>query len=300
MQHITRKELDRFSALFPSDEAEQKNIAAIIDQLDQAIEQTEAIIAKQQRIKTGLMQDLLTNGIDENGNIRSESTYEFKDSPLGRIPVEWDTTALSIVADVSAGITLGKAHDGPNTIELPYLRVANVQDGYLNLSDIKTIKLPLRDLEKYRLEVGDVLMNEGGDFDKLGRGTVWLGQIESCLHQNHVFKVRPNADKLLSNFLTAISASPYGKAFFMLASKQSTNLASINSTQLKAFLIPLPPLTEQKRICTLILKHQEVVIEMQNQLSKLKSLKIGLMLDLLTGKVRVTSTNNTTLPPESL
>ena len=297
--NISPSQIESFQFDLPP-KSEQTQIAKILSTLDQAIEQTEAIIAKQERIKTGLMQDLLTKGIDENGNVRSEATHKFKDSLLGRIPVEWDTSALSRVADISAGITLGKNYEGPNTIELPYLRVANVQDGYLNLSDIKTIKLPLRDLGKYRLEEGDVLMNEGGDFDKLGRGTVWLGQIQSCLHQNHVFKVRPNADKLLSNFLTAISASPYGKAFFMLASKQSTNLASINSTQLKAFLIPLPPLTEQKRICSLILTHQENVTGIQDQLSKLKSIKTGLMYDLLTGKVRVTNLQNSTLSSESL
>jgi len=100
MQHITRKELDRFTALFPNDETEQKNIATIIGRLDQAIEQTQAIIAKQQRIKTGLMQDLLTKGIDENGNIRSEATHEFKDSPLGRIPVEWKLKLLGDVVDI--------------------------------------------------------------------------------------------------------------------------------------------------------------------------------------------------------
>ena len=79
----------------PENEEEQARIVTILSTLDQAIEQTEAIIAKQQRIKTGLMQDLLTKGIDENGNIRSEATHEFKDSPLGRIPVEWDIRNLT-------------------------------------------------------------------------------------------------------------------------------------------------------------------------------------------------------------
>ena len=81
--------------------------------MDRAIEQTEALIAKQQRIKTGLMQDLLTRGIDEHGNLRSEQTHKFKDSPLGRIPVEWEIVHLGNVSEISSGITLGKIHSGP-------------------------------------------------------------------------------------------------------------------------------------------------------------------------------------------
>jgi len=270
------------------DRPEQTKIAEVLSTVDRAIEQTEALIAKQQRIKTGLMQDLLTKGIDEHGNLRSEATHEFKDSPLGRIPVEWEVIQLSQIADISSGLTLGKTHSGPNTIELPYLRVANVQDGYLDLSDVTMIRVPNSFIAKYQLLVGDVLMNEGGDFDKLGRGTVWRGEIDICLHQNHVFKVRPYLEQLESEYLAAVSASPYGKAFFMLASKQSTNLASINSTQLKSFPIPLPALSEQKALVELVRAHSETLESSQQERRKLESIKTALMQDLLTGKKRVT------------
>ena len=288
MQHITRKELDRFGAEFPINKPEQSKIAEVISTVDRAIEQTEGLIAKQQRIKTGLMQDILTRGIDEHGNLRSEETHEFKDSSLGRIPVEWDVKMLGDVAQVSSGITLGKTHSGPNIIEIPYLRVANVQDGFLDLSDVKTIRIPSYFFEKYELKVGDVLMNEGGDFDKLGRGTVWRGEIVQCLHQNHVFKVRPKKNELVPEFLANVSSSPYGKAFFVLASKQSTNLASINSTQLKAFPIPLPSYFEQKEIEKILSQNESRINLFQERLMKLRSLKTALMQDLLTGKVRVT------------
>jgi len=256
--------------------------------VDQAIEQTENLITKQQRIKTGLMQDLLTRGIDKNGNLRSEGTHEFKDSPLGRIPIEWTIKPLGHIAEISSGLTLGKKHNGPNTVKRPYLRVANVQDGYLDLKDVKIIRVPVSYIEKYALKVGDVLMNEGGDFDKLGRGTVWKGELPQCLHQNHVFKVRPKEDELVSEFLAYISSSPYGKAFFVLASKQSTNLASINSTQLKAFPIPLPGYIEQKQIEKILSKNETRIKSLQKQLDKFHSLKTALMQDLLSGDVRVT------------
>ena len=120
-----------------------------------------------------------------------------------------------------------------SSIQVPYLRVANVQeDGYLDLSDVKLVKVSLKLCEKLLLQDGDVLMNEGGDYDKLGRGTVWKGEIHPCIHQNHVFRVRPKTKKLRSEYLAFWSQSEFGKKYFILSSKQSTNLASINSTQL--------------------------------------------------------------------
>jgi len=286
---LNQQALRSITIELPISKPEQTKIAEVLSTVDRAIEQTEALIAKQQRIKTGLMQDLLTRGIDEQGNLRSEETHEFKDSPLGRIPVEWDVTKLGTVSQISSGLTLGKTHCGPKTIEVPYLRVANVQDGYLDLSDVKNIRVPDSYCEKYQLKTGDVLMNEGGDFDKLGRGTVWRGEIDQCLHQNHVFKVRPEVGKLVPDFLASFSSSPYGKTFFILASKQSTNLASINSTQLKAFPIPLPDFNEQLEIESVLTRQTNTIKTAGIRLAKLHSLKTALMQDLLTGKKRVTS-----------
>ena len=281
------KHLKEFYCDYPENKSEQTKIAEILSTVDRAIEQAEVLIAKQQRIKTGLMQDLLTRGIDEHGNLRSEQTHQFKDSPLGRIPVEWEVVQLGNVSEISSGVTLGKIYSGPNTIELPYLRVANVQDGYLDLSEIKVIRVPKSNVEKYQMKAGDVLMNEGGDFDKLGRGTVWNGEIPTCLHQNHIFKVRPEEGRLSSDYLAAVSASPYGKAFFILSSKQSTNLASINSTQLKSFPVPLPLYNEQLRIERLIKQNLAAHNGTIRQQRKFQSLKKALMQDLLTGKKRV-------------
>jgi type I restriction enzyme S subunit len=98
---ISKTALSSVELTFPSSKPEQTKIAEILSTVDRAIEQTEALIAKQQRIKTGLMQDLLTRGIDEHGDLRSEQTHQFKDSPLGRIPVEWDHKELGNVAFVT-------------------------------------------------------------------------------------------------------------------------------------------------------------------------------------------------------
>lgn len=98
-------------------------------------------------------------------------------------PAHWQNRRVDEVAEVGSGLTLGKDVSGFKHVELPYLRVANVQDGHLDLTTIKTVKVRLDEVERYRLEAGDVLMAEGGDIDKLGRGTLWDGQIPNCLHQ---------------------------------------------------------------------------------------------------------------------
>ncbi len=163
------------------------------------------------------------------------------------IPAKWKKLPLDHVAHVQTGLAKGKK-DIKNPHTLPYLRVANVQDGYLDLSIIKSIEVEESNIERFLLKPGDVLLTEGGDFDKLGRGAIWQGEINPCLHQNHIFVVRTKNDFLMPEFLSQLTGSAYGKSYFLKCSKQSTNLASINSTQLKEFPVLLPPLTEQKKI----------------------------------------------------
>jgi restriction endonuclease S subunit len=190
------------------------------------------------------------------------------------------------VADVQTGIAKGKAVNGEQ-VSIPYLRVANVQDGHVDLNIIKEITVRPSDVERYRLQTGDVLFTEGGDFDKLGRGTVWQGQIDPCLHQNHVFSVRVQKEKLLPAILAAQASSQHGRRYFQLSSKQSTNLASINSTQLKQFPVVLPPLPEQRRIAE-VLRTWDQAIE---KLEALRTLnirrRVWLRTHLFTGEVRL-------------
>ena len=124
---------------------------------------------------------------------------------------------------------------GFKSIELPYLRVANVQDGHLDLSTIKTVRVRVDEVDTYLLRVGDVLMTEGGDIDKLGRGTIWEGQIPACLHQNHIFRIRPNRNLLDPAFYALVVESDSAKRYFNRVAKRTTNLASTNKTQVRAF-----------------------------------------------------------------
>jgi len=171
-------------------------------------------------------------------------------------------------------------------VALPYLRVANVQDGYFDLREVKTITVERTEVDRYRLRKNDVLLTEGGDLDKLGRGHLWDGQIDPCLHQNHVFVVRTRPEVLLPPFFALQTSGPYGRRYFLSCAKQTTNLASINSTQLKHFPVLIPPLREQHEI-TAILSTWDQAIEQQEQLLTAKQQhKQALMQQLLTGKRR--------------
>lgn len=175
----------------------------------------------------------------------------YKDSGvewLGRVPEHWQVKRLKFIATVQTGVAKGKDNVGKDTIEVPYLRVANVQDGYLSLDDVTTIEIPRADLLRYSLRPGDVLMNEGGDFDKLGRGHVWQGEIEPCIHQNHVFAVRPA--KVPPYWLNAFTGSQAAQFYFMGRSKQSTNLASISSSNVMELPVVVPPDDELSAVLT--------------------------------------------------
>jgi len=166
------------------------------------------------------------------------------------VPAHWHLARLKFVAKVQTGVAKGKDNIGKVTVEVPYLRVANVQDGYLDLDEVSTIEIPADDLPRYRLRAGDVLMNEGGDFDKLGRGHVWDGSIDPCIHQNHVFAVRPLG--ISPRWLNAVTSSDYAQFYFMSRSKQSTNLASISSTNLMELPVVIPTAVEQEALLNAI------------------------------------------------
>lgn len=154
---------------------------------------------------------------------------------------------LGDLAEVRSGVTKGRKLDSRATIEVPYLRVANVQDGFLDLDEIKTIEVLPSDCQKYALQNGDILMTEGGDPDKLGRGCIWRGYIDGCIHQNHIFRVRTDRIRLLPEYLAALLHTQYAKNYFLGCAKRSSNLASINSTQVKAFQVPVPPVDLQEK-----------------------------------------------------
>ncbi len=163
------------------------------------------------------------------------------------IPDEWACSRFGLLADVSSGVTKGRNLSGKRVTELPYLAVANVQRNAIDLSTVKKIAVGEDEVERYQLQIGDVVLTEGGDADKLGRSAVWRGELPLCLHQNHIFRARPSKH-VLPEWLSLFTNSPVGQAYFLAAAKQTTNLASINMTQLRNCPTPVPSLDEQQRI----------------------------------------------------
>ncbi len=272
----------------PESQAEQTQIATILSTIDRAIEQTEALIAKQQRIKTGLMQDLLTKGIDENGNIRSEETHEFKDSPLGRIPVEWEVESCSAICkEIVVGIVIRPAqYYKPSGV--PVLRSANVRENIIDTSDM--VYMSERDniaLNKSRLSVGDLVTVRTG---YPGNTAVITPELDGSNCVDIVIS-RPDSRRVRSNYLALWINSNFGKKQ-ILEGQGGLAQQHFNVGEVRKLLVKVPSINEQIRIEDLLLLQGREVFKLQSQLQKLKLQKTGLMQDLLTGKVRVTDLLN--------
>jgi type I restriction enzyme, S subunit len=175
--------------------------------------------------------------------------------------------------------TIGKVSYGlqkypgnrPGLHARPYLRVANVQRARLDLVVIKTINVPDDEMPKYRLENGDVLLCEGNSADLVGRCAIWRGEIADCVHQNHVLRVRLDQSKTLPEFVLSVINSSYGQAYFRSKAKQTTNLASINSREVAAFLLPLPPLDEQRTLIAALNAGRAEAARLRNEAAAIRA-----------------------------
>ena len=257
---------------------EQQGIADLLWLVHEAISRSEALVEEAQALKRAAMHTLFTRGL------RGEAQ---KETEIGTLPEGWDVVPLENCAVVQTGAAKGRKFGGAEVVQVPYLRVANVQDGYLDLAEMKTISIRRSELNRYRLQQGDVLMTEGGDFDKLGRGFVWRGQLKLCVHQNHVFAVRTDRNRLLPDFFTYEAQSDYGKAYFLKVAHKTTNLASINSTKLKAFPVLIPTLGEQREIVAVLDVIDRKIALHQRKRAVLEDLFKALLHKLMTGESRV-------------
>ena len=257
---------------------EQKKIAHILSTVQRAIEAQERIIQTTTELKKALMHRFFTEGL------RNEPQ---KQSEIGPVPESWEVVPLSHCAEVQTGIAKGRKVNSEEAVGVPYLRVANVQDGYLDLSEMKTITIRKNEQQRFALQDGDVVLTEGGDFDKLGRGFIWHGQIDNCVHQNHVFAVRPDTARISSEFFAYQSQSPYGKSYFLSVAHKTTNLACINTTKLKAFPVLLPPKEQQEDIVDACSSIDGKIRIARSKKTQLQDLFRTLLHKLMTGKTRV-------------
>jgi type I restriction enzyme S subunit len=182
---------------------------------------------------------------------------------LSSIPEGWTWATLDALGEIKGGITKDekRKHSSPARL-VPYLRVANVQRGYIDLTEVKEIEATEDEIQELALKPGDVLFNEGGDRDKLGRGWIWNGELPECIHQNHVFRARLFDVDLNPKFVSWY-ANTFGQKFFFDEGKHTTNLASISMTRLKRLPVPLPPLAEQQRIVAEVERRLSVIEELE-------------------------------------
>lgn len=160
-------------------------------------------------------------------------------------PKGWPEYRLGEMAEVVSGVTKGRKLADKQTVQVPYLRVANVQAGHIDLRVLKTIEALPREVEQLALQRGDVVLTEGGDFDKLGRGALWEHGVANCIHQNHVFRVRLTQSAGMPEFFVTYLQASKARDYFLRCAKRTTNLASINMTQLRALPVVLPSMNVQ-------------------------------------------------------
>ena len=225
MVHVTRSVFDETPVHLPP-LAEQERIVAVIEEQFSRLEDGERML-RSARQRSELMRLAVLAAVT---------------------PADGKWTTLGEIAEIVGGVTKdSKRQQDPSFVEVPYLRVANVQRGYLDLTEVTTIKVPPDKAKALRLEPGDVLFNEGGDRDKLGRGWLWQGEIDDCIHQNHVFRARLTSEEFHPKYVS-LHGNTFGRQWFERMGKQTTNLASINMRTLNAFPVPNLPIEEQRRI----------------------------------------------------
>jgi type I restriction enzyme, S subunit len=245
MTHLTLDMLKQIRITVPPPE-EQRRIA---DFLDAETARIDGLLTKRE-------QQLGTLAERVDALISEALIPGILTAPANRPPWPWlpepihdrPLTKLGYVSRLQNGLTVdGQRHVEGDVVTRPYLRVANVQAGKLDLETVSEITVSRRVADRSTLRPGDVLMTEGGDLDKLGRGTVWRDEIPGCLHQNHVFAIRPNHDRLVPEFLAYMTQTVHGRCYFESTGSRTTNLASTNSYKIMAFPIPLPPIDAQRK-----------------------------------------------------
>ena len=249
---LTQAAIKRIPVVHP-DLDEQRRIVNILEDHLSRLDAAESGLALTRARLSSLMERVVISalvggtvqGERANANLQPAGTV---DGDLADLPSGWTWRRLGELAEVVGGVTKdSKRQADPAYVEVPYLRVANVQRGYLDLENVVTIRVPPAKSEALRLLPGDVLMNEGGDRDKLARGWVWEGQIENCIHQNHVFRARVS-DNSIDPRLLSWAANTIGAKWAERNGRQSVNLASISLSAIRRMPVPVPPIKLQPKI----------------------------------------------------
>ena len=251
---------------------EQQKIAEILSTVDSAIEKVNQAIAKIERLKKGLMQELLTKGIGRK---------EFKDTEIGRIPKEWEVVRLGEVIKLCQyGLSVKISDQG----KYPIIKMDDIVNGYVVNDNVKYVDIDEETYRKFKLEKGDVLFNRTNSYELVGRTGIFLLN-GGYVFASYLIRLKPNRKIVNPHFLT----------FYLIFSNEkirqlatrAVHQANINATNLQNLKLPLPPLPEQQKIAEILSTVDKRLELLRAKKEKLERIKKGLMHDLLTGKRRV-------------
>lgn len=254
---INKSQFSNFHIKITSDINKQVKIVDVLDKL--------MLIIERRKEELSTLDDL----------IRARFVEMFGDMYLNS--KGWPEAKLESMADVVSGITKGRKTKAEDLTEVPYMAVSNVKDGYIDWTTVKTIEATQQEIEQYRLLADDVLMTEGGDPDKVGRGAIIKEPLENCIHQNHIFRVRLDEFMILPEFFAEYLQHQRSKRYFLGCAKQTTGIASINMTQLRALPVLMPPLSKQEEFVLFKAQVDKSKIEVQKALDETQQLFDSLM-----------------------
>jgi type I restriction enzyme S subunit len=286
---INSSELNKWPIEYPTSKPEQAKIAEILSTVDRAIEQTEALIAKQQRIKTGLMQDLLTRGIDEHGNLRTEQTHKFKDSPLGRIPVEWEVKTLDSCVRNDGPICYGILMPGSGYDNgVPVIKVKDIVGGKI-LQNNLLLTDPKIDSQykRSKLRGGDLLITIRGT---TGRVAIVPSVLDGANITQDTARIRLKGEYSNIYFYFLLQSKHVQDQVLLHTLGQAVK--GINIAEVKKLSFGLPALNEQRMIAERLNEMEESLDSTDHELNKFNAIKTALMQDLLTGRKQVTQLLN--------
>ncbi len=256
VKHLSAKELNKLELQVPA-LLVQSRIAKILSKIEQVIS----------------LRSIEIQRLDEL--IKARFVEMFGDMLIN--PKGLSEKRLDSLADIVSGITKGRKVKSDELYEVPYMAVSNVKDGYIDWTTVKTIMATAAEIDQYRLMPGDVLMTEGGDPDKLGRGAIIHEPPQDCIHQNHIFRVRLKQDILLSVFMAQYLQQQKAKRYFLGCAKQTTGIASINMRQLSALPVLVPPMKEQEEYAAFVTQVDKSKVVVQKALNEAQLLFDSLM-----------------------
>ena len=285
LKHLQKKDFKRHEIIIPESKDEQQRIADALSKLDDSLSQTQSLIDKYELIKRGLMQDLLTFGIDSEGNVRSEKTHKFKDSPLGRIPEEWECKLIKeIYTSIKSGITPSRSVSSFFEHGLyPWAKTLDLNEGEIYKTDEYVSEFCMQNTSLKLQPKNSVLIAMYGGWIQIGRTSIL--KVESGINQAICALSSPRYD--INSYYTLYYLQ-HNRLRWRKNAISTRKDPNITKKDVENFYISFPSSPKEQRmivktiqdINALNSKHSKQILSLINQ-------KQGLLSDLITGKVRI-------------